>query len=368
MICKGHKISEPVFDKKTDSIIFLDLHKIFIMKFPALYLLSACILFFSCCTDKRLNIDVSGVTIPDVTINRLEQDLFKMDTNDIQQSTKLLQAKYGHFYSTYITGIINNGNLRDSSYAFRVKQFIADPDMKAAYADCQRTFPSTDTIKQQFTELFKHFRYYFPKRNLPKVVTMMSGFNSSVVVVDSTLSIGLEMYLGNDNKFYQMLAFPHYKTMFMNKENIITDIARSWMMEEFPYTMNQSDFLSEIIYYGKIMYLTDALLPNVQDTLKIKYTKRQLDYCTQNEFNIWSYFAAQKMLYTTDQAEIMKFTAEGPFTTAFSKDAPPRIGYWTGWQIVRQYMKKNPTVTLEELMKENNAQMILSKSKYKPGK
>ena len=64
----------------------------------------------------------------------------------------------------------------------------------------------------------------------------------------------------------------------------------------------------------------------------------------------------------------MKYTAEGPFTAAFSKESAPRIGYWIGWQIVRQYMKNNPEVTLQDLINETDSQLLLSKSKYKPKK
>ena len=66
--------------------------------------------------------------------------------------------------------------------------------------------------------------------------------------------------------------------------------------------------------------------------------------------------------------EIKKYTSEGPFTAAFSKAAPPRIGYWIGWQIVRQYMNNNPEVTMQQLMDNNDAQQLLAKSKYKPKK
>jgi hypothetical protein len=291
-----------------------------------------------------------------------------MDTTDVVAATKKLQSKYGHFYSSYIARIVNNGGIDDSSYQFRMRQFISDPDMRGTYADCQKAYPNTDFLKEQFTEIFKHFKYYFPHRNIPKVITMMSGYNYSVVIVDSTLAVGLEMYLGTNNKFYQMLTLPHYKTVFMNNENIAPDAIRAWMGTEFPNNMNKNDFLSEIIYVGKVMYLTDALLPDVNDTLKIQYTQTQLNYCKQNEFNVWSFFAAQKLLFTTNQAEIIKYTSEGPFTSAFSKECPSRIGYWIGWQIIKQYMKNNPNISLEQLMNENDAQKILNKSKYKPGK
>lgn len=341
---------------------------IFNMKQVLLYILFACSFFMVSCGGDPLDVDTSAIELKPVKIDRLEQDLFALDTSNVNSFTENMQKKYGPFYSVFISGIINNGGIADSSYAFRLKQFISDKDMKAVYADCQKTYPDLVALEQSFLETFKRYNYYFPEKNIPKVVTMMSGFNQSLVYADSTLAIGLEMFLGEKSVFYQMLAMPRYKTLFMNKENIVPDAIRVWMLNEFPYNMEKSDLLSEMVYMGKIMYLTDALLPNVHDTLKIQYTEKQLDYCTQNEFNMWSYFAAQKLLYTTDQAEIMKYTAEGPFTAAFSKESAPRIGYWIGWQIVRQYMKNNPEVTLQDLINETDSQLLLSKSKYKPKK
>ena len=338
------------------------------MKNFTLYISIAGTLFFSSCGNSRLHVDTGDVTIPEVTIARLDQDLFKMDTTNIEVETKKLEKKYGHFYSGFIVGILNNGGIRDSSYSHRIKQFIRDRDMQQAYLDCQKTYPTTDTLQKEFTDAFKYFSYYFPNRKLPKVVTMMSGFNRDIILLDSTLAIGLEMYLGSNNLFYRMLDLPRYKTSFMTKQAILPDAVRAWMMSEFPYMMDKTDFLSDITYMGKIMYLTDALLPDMNDSLKLKYSQKQIDYCTQNEFNIWSYFAAQKLLYTTDQAEIMKFTSDGPFTSALSKESAPRIAYWVGRQIVKQYMENNPDVTIEQLMKEPDAQKILAKAKYKPRK
>ena len=338
------------------------------MKNFLVYTFMLFVFMFSSCGGNRLDVNVSNISIPEVKINRLDQDVFNLDTTDTKAATEKLQKKYGHFYTSYIARIVNNGGLRDSSYLIRMKQFINDPDMHGAFMDCQKVYSKTDFLNEKFTEIYKHFKYYFPNRKTPKITTMMSGFNYSVVMLDSTLAIGLEMYLGSNNKFYQMLTLPHYKTMFMNKENIVPDAVRAWMISEFPFNMNKNDFLSEVTYMGKIMYLMDALIPGVQDTLKIQYSQAQLNYCKQNEFNVWSFFAAQKLLYTTNQAEIIKYTSEGPFTSAFSKESPPRIGYWIGWQIVRQYMKNNPSITLEQLMNDTDAQRILAKAKYKPGK
>ncbi len=325
------------------------------------------LLLISCGHD-NLKVDVSNVEVPQITINRLEQDVFNMDTLHPDAAVSTLKKKYGSFFNSYISGVLNNGGMHDSSKAMKLKLFITDKDMRQAFADCQKEFPSTDNLKEEFSQSFKYFKHYFPAKHLPEVVTMMSGFNYSIVTLDSTLGIGLEMYLGTKNKFYPMLGLPLYKINFMTKENILPDAMRGWMLDEFPYMMNKNDFLSQIIYMGKIMYLTDALTPALPDTLKTQYTNRQTQYSTQNEFNMWSYFIAQKLLYTTNQADIMKFTTDGPFTSAFSKEAPPRVGFWIGRQIIKQYLKTNPGVSLQQLMDEKDAQKILTRAKYKPVK
>jgi hypothetical protein len=337
------------------------------MKNFLLFVFFTATLFISC-NDNPLKVDVSHVDIPKPTIHRLDQDVFNMDTAAIPAATKALEAKYGSFYSVFVMGILNNGDIKDSAYTTRIKQFIRDRDMRKAYADCQQKYPDLNQLTEGFGEAFQRFKYYFPKRRLPQVVAMMSGFNYSIFPLDSTLAIGLEMYLGQDNDFYKMLGYPHYRTLFMDKDNILPDAVNGWMINEFPNNMTKHDFLSEIIYMGKILYATDALLPDVPDTLKIRYTQDQMNYCMENEFNVWSYFAAQKITYTTDEAEITKFTGEGPFTAALSKRSAPRIGYWIGWRIVKQYMKVFPKTTLEQLMNEKDAQQLLARSKYKPKK
>jgi hypothetical protein len=338
------------------------------MKNLSVYLSIILFITLQSCGGNRLDVNVSDSPIQDITILRMEQNIFKMDTNNIEMASKELQSKYGKFYSTFISMILNNGGLRDSSYSFRMKSFIRDYYMHKAYEDSQKKYPTTDAINEKLLKSYQRFNYHFPNRAIPQAITMISGFNYSVVMADSTLAIGIETYLGSNSEFYSGLGIPKYKSMFMNEENMVPDAIRQWMLTEFPNTMNKLDFLSEIVYMGKIMYLTDALLPETADSLKIQYSTAQLDYCHQNEFNVWSYFAAQKILYTTDQAEIIKFTADGPFTSALSKEAPARIGHWIGWQLVRQFMKNNPEVSLLELMNEQDAQLLLAKSKYKPGK
>jgi hypothetical protein len=320
------------------------------------------------CGGDRLDVDTGNVKVDKVEILRMDNDLFTMDTTKIPSYTKTMQARYGNFYSTFIFGILNPGEVKDSAYK-AVAAFITNKDMKEVHADVNKLYTPEEMnmLAADMEKAFRYFRYHFPEKALPKrVVAFESGFNYNITTADSTLGIGLDMYLGPGNKFYQMLQWPHYKTIQLRKEYVVPDAMKGWIINSFDENESVNNLLSYMIFYGKLYYCMDAVLPNVPDSIKIGYTAGQMTYCGKYEKNIWSHFTEKERLYKNDQHEIAEYTSEGPFTSAISKECPPRIATYIGWQIVRSYMNRNAKVSLAELMKTTDAQMILNKSKYKP--
>ena len=58
-------------------------------------------------------------------------------------------------------------------------------------------------LEDELTDAFKHFRFYFPKRPLPKgVYTTMTGFNYGILHIDNYYGIGLEYFLGEKGSLY----------------------------------------------------------------------------------------------------------------------------------------------------------------------
>jgi uncharacterized protein YjaZ len=73
-------------------------------------------------------------------------------------------------------------------------------------------------------------------------------------------------------------------------------------------------------------------------------------------------------LYETDDQKIQTYINEAPFTPQLGEhnQSAPKLGIWTGWQIVKEYMDRHPDVTLQQLMNNQDAQKILNDSKYRP--
>ncbi len=320
------------------------------------------------CSDNRLKVDTANTKLEPVLIQRLDRDLFAMNPAAIAEQTPLLLKKYGNYYSSFLSNVINKGDVHDSIYK-ALAYFIEDKDLKEVYADVQKIYTDEETTKMaaEFTQAFTYFRYHFPTAEVPKYyTTYISGWNYNFTSVDSTLGIGLDMYLGAGSKYYQMLQYANYRTRQMTKDYIVSDAMKFWLVHTFDKNEPVNNLLNHLIFYGKLYYCLDAVLPDKPDSIKISYSSEQLNYCKKFEKNIWAYFTEKDRLYNNDLKEISQYTVEGPFTSAISKECPPRIAMWVGWQIVRAYMNKHRDITLEQLMNNNDPQKILVGSKYKP--
>ncbi|NVO03729.1 MAG: gliding motility lipoprotein GldB [Bacteroidetes bacterium] len=315
------------------------------------------------CNKKRTEkVDVSEVPEINVKIKRYEKALFSINPNNLKAELKPLVKDYGIF--------LGGANLNDSVKLLDMKEYLTAPQIQEAYHAIIKEFPDVSDLEKQFSSAFKYFKHYYPEKKIPTIYTYVSGYayEFPVQFADSALIIGLDLYLGKNFKFYKMFQLPVYKTDKMQREFILPDCMKEIAYKQIDGAKVENTFIDKMVYEGKVIYFIDAMLPEAQDSLKMGYSSKQMDWCEKNESNVWAFFLEKNILYSTDPNLYKKFISDAPFTSTFSKQSPGRIGAWIGWQIVQAYMEKNPKVTLAELMKDNDAKKILSKSRYKPKK
>jgi hypothetical protein len=327
------------------------------------------IIILTACSPNKLDVDISEIKCKPLVCLRLEEDMFSINVLNFEKKNNALKATYGEFYEHYLMNLFKQNGTADSLYKTSLLSFINDKDIRGSYNYIKKLYPNstTEELMPKINDCIKRFKYHFPKRKTPtKLITCVSGWNYAGAYTDSALVIGLDMYLQDTCIYYQMLQLPAYRTRFMNKENILPDLMRVWMITEFDNSNPTNTLLNHTIFYGKLFYAVNALLPEINDTLLMSYTTPQMKYCKSYEKKLWSYFAEKNRLYENNMKTVQELTSEGPFTGAISKECPPRIAMWVGLQIVRSYMKNNENVTIDQLMNEPDAQKILSKSKYRP--
>jgi len=328
-------------------------------------------LFFSGClmmmlsgcrpANQRLNVDVSKISVPEVKIHRYDLDLFKVSRTRLRSELETLKPAYRFFLET---------DLGDTAKLKDLKDYLENPRNIAFKEAVARQYKEVDQLQKDLTLAFRHYLYYYPGEPIPRVYAYISGgdYDFPVQLADSVLLIGLDNYLGREFKPYASDGLPAYRIALMNRENILPDCMKLLVDATHPVELPGNNLLEQMIQSGKRLYFIDAMIPQTEDRLKIGYSRTQYDWIAAHEANVWAAVIENRFLYTTDGKLIRSFMADGPFTAEFSKDAPARLGEWLGWHIVRKYMENNPTVTLQELMAEKDAQKILSMSEYKPEK
>lgn len=244
---------------------------------------------------------------------------------------------------------------------------MENPLWRELYSEVEKKYSNFNKETQEIEDLFKHLKYYFPNIVVPKVYTVIGDmdYNNKVIYANDKLIISLELYLGANHKFYD---FPAYLTQNFEGRQIMPDIVASFSNGVTPKD-NSKTLLSDMIYYGKQLYLKDLMLPAYTEAQKIGYTQEKINWCKENESYIWRYFIDKNLLYSTDSKLQNRFINLAPYSKFYleiDNESPGRIGQWIGWQIVQSFMENNK-VSLQDMLKMDSKQLF-EKSKYKPKK
>jgi hypothetical protein len=322
-------------------------------------------MIFVSCQKNPLKIDVSKVDLK-LYIKRLDRDIFKVKPENKQIVIKELSQTYGSFFDDYSENILALGNPSDSLYSTYLNTFLTDSMRVISRIKIDSVFNDMSGLQKKLEDGFRHYKYYFPNNQIPEIITIISGFNQSVVMTRDAIGISLDNYLGAKCPYYVMLGMPEYKRQNMYGDKIPTDVLYNWGISEFGINESKNDLISNMIYQGKMLYFLDAMFPEEPDYLKFGDKPEKLEWCKKNESVMWTYLIEHRLLFTTDWMNIVRFVGPAPFTSVFTTDSPGRAGAWLGWQIVKKYMKKNSDISLQTLMSENDYQKILNDSGYSP--
>lgn len=297
-------------------------------------------------------------------ILRLDRDLFALDAN--APDVESIHRKYGRYFDVYATGVLQLGQVCDTLFPHLLSLFLQDTVIREVYDTVATRYPELTAQEKDLSDAWAYYAYYFPEKVIPQVYAHISGFNQSVIVDSAEVGISLDNYLG-DCVFYSMLAVPvpMYARRKMTGEDMVRDIMTGWFNAEFVFRPQKNDFISGMIYQGKIVSLLRRVLPDYEFARVLGFSPEQLEWCENNESRIWSFLIENDFLFSTQQKLMLKYLNDAPYTSGMPVESPGRAVVWSGWRIVEEYMKKTE-ITLPELMQEQDYHKILRIAAYRP--
>jgi len=296
-----------------------------------------------------------------IEIHRYEKAIFTIDVNNLSPGLARLYPQYKFFLGN---------DWQDTMNILRMYNFVSDKNIRELYDLVAQRFPDTIQLHNDLKQAFEQVEKQYPGIKFPIIYTYVSGLDIELPVIyaDTVMAISLDLFLGIDVSAYRKAGIPEYKIARFTKDFIMPECMLAVADSLVKTNDSNQGLLDQMIAAGKALYFLDVVLPGVKDEFKIGYTPEKLNWCRENEGNTWSFLIGNQLLYSSDPQVSGKLMVDAPFTSGFVTESPGRLGEWVGWQIVRAYMKENPAVRLQDLMKNTDAQSILKGSRYKPNK
>ena len=253
------------------------------------------LLLLSCDQKSKVEKAIEEMPVEAIKIERFDKQFFETSPEDLSK----LKKQYPYFFSPKINDTVWTNKM-------------TAPIWREVYAEVEKKYPTSEGIQNSVEVLVQHMKYYFPKTKTPKVITLISDmdYSNKAIYADSLIIISLELYLGKEHKFY---TFPKYIKQNFEERQMMPDVVKSFSIGKIAPVTDKS-LLSQMIYFGKELYLKDILLPEYTDAEKMGYTPEQIVWCQENESYIWRYFIEKEILYSDEQKLAFRFIDPSPFS------------------------------------------------------
>ena len=328
-----------------------------------LTILAICLMMASCQKNEpayKAKLDITPEPY-DLEFDRYEEVLFNLDTADFQAELMNVQDRYRVFLG---------GDLNNPDAVQYLKDFATDPFSITLYEKVKVVFSDLKQIEPVVEDVFAHFHYYYPEIELPKkAITCITGVHPDeppVQIIDDQLVISLDWYL-DDEELYDQIGMPRYMSLRRNVSTLAKEVAEQLYMYYLYEWRKQGQIVGEMVFYGRRDFFVEAMCPELPDSVLLGYSSKQWQWAVENEGQVWADIVGNRRLYDASLDAYMMFFGDGPFTQAYSNDAPSRLGEFFGLNISRSYFSNNE-VSLQELMQRKDLQNVFQDSGYKPKK
>lgn len=269
-------------------------------------------------------------------IERLEQQLFAAK-NEEQIISLLMQHM---LFSREFLNIqyTDQGAYQEISKA--LFSMCKDPIALEIYEESKQQFDDLSHIKNDLLLAFSKLIRYYPNIKVPPIYTIITGMQQDLYVSKNLIVIGLDCFLGKNPKF-SLHNIPKYSADTYNTDSIVCKIMLLYIQQFNAVNKNDKTLLAEMLYYGKNFFLIKDILPDLPEHVILGYTSDQLKDLNRYKTVVWEHFIENELFFNTNHVIKKQYIYPRPFTGEISSNCPGSIGKWLGWEIVKEYMKRN---------------------------
>lgn len=334
----------------------------------------AALMLIACNDTENMNLpSVDHIDVEDVNLVRYDQLVQSLDTLNIKESYAQLSEKYPNITALYFNELLNLKSENKDSFYIYINQFLKADPIISLQESVDKAYPNLKSLEKELNLTQKYLKHYFPDYSMPNFYTYITEFGYQTIIFQDGnsdgIGVGLDLYLGNDFDYKKVdpqdPVFSDYLTRAYDRSHIVRN-AMEIIVADIIGRETGKRLLDQMLYNGKKLYLLDQVMPEVNDTIIMAYSREDLEWVEENELQIWDYFIKNNLIYETNHLKINKYFNQGPHSPGMPSEAPGRTANYIGWQIISKYMSKYPDTTVSQLIAMTDSQKLMELSRYKP--
>lgn len=224
--------------------------------------------------------DTEDVVIHVERYDRIES--LYLTTGDFS-ALQQMNTGYPQQTRTLIEDVLKIGRVNEPEINIKFLNFYQDTTLQALISSSEQQYVNMDDIDQELSEAFKYLKEVLPEMEIPLVYAQIGSLDQSIIVGDSMLGISLDKYLGSTYPLYLREEFGYTKSQLsmMTRNYIVPDCVGFYLLSLYPMPYDRE--LSQMerdIHIGKVQWVVNqAMKRTVFNTL---YTRTVGHYMKKN--------------------------------------------------------------------------------------
>lgn len=256
-----------------------------------------------------------------------------------------------------------------SSWKKNLLPYLLDPEVQALFKDALKFRMPLDDFQSKIDYGVSQYRLRYQDRAKKFDIYTYISRNEKFWILEGPMHffIPWDRYLGSDHPLYAREA--KYQISRHDSDQVIIEVFRSLSKNHIPKIKNNSSLLSGMINSGKSILFIQTMLGDSEAQKGLNMDVIQNQFMIDNEVALWKVLLKKKWLFDNSFDLKRKLIEPAPFsafTTSNDQMIPGQAGTWFGWRILQNYWSQNPELDLSEIMADENVNLILQKSGYRP--
>lgn len=314
------------------------------------FILTLIFFTFNACDDNPLLVELKG--------ERISLDVIDVDSVIVNTPKSDLEESHNYFKKTLGEAYIYEASMNtqhpdNAELPFALKRFYESESIKSL--ERQKSLIEEEVSNQvsKLEQALSYLKYHFPNTQFPKKLVFMNNLFSGVQCTDSSVFVGLERYIDGDSEIVKSIPndqLYQWQKDAMDVKFLARDIAQKWIQVNL-FNEHDEHLAFHTVQAGKVLYLLRAAFPMEDEAFLMRYSQEEIEWANKNEVPFWEYLVREEMLFKNNVRDKSNFLNEGPYTVGLPEKGPARLGQFLGMKMVKQFMKANKALSLQELLK-----------------